>query len=187
MANKVRFGLEQVHVWPITAETSTETTYGPVIKIPGAVTLNLKAEGDENPFYADNILYFNEFSNDGYSGDLEMAIFPDDFLEKILGYVKDTNGALVESADSKSANFALAFEFKGDAKKIRHLFYKVNAGRPSIEGETISKNRTPKTESVPIKAMPDLVTKQIKVKLEEGATGYDTFFGATPYKVVVGG
>ena len=70
MANKVKFGLKNVHVFPITDDKETGVVFGEVIKVPGAVNLSLDAEGDSNEFYADDVIYWSEFSNNGYSGDL---------------------------------------------------------------------------------------------------------------------
>ena len=59
MANKVQYGLKNVHYATVTVGTNT-VTYGSPVAWPGAVSLSLSAEGDTNDFYADNIKYFNE-------------------------------------------------------------------------------------------------------------------------------
>ena len=43
----------------------------------------MEPQGDSSPFYADNIVYFTSISNTGYEGDLEMALFPDQFKKRI--------------------------------------------------------------------------------------------------------
>ena len=53
--------------------------------IPGAVSLSLDAEGETNPFYADGIVYFRTTANNGYSGDLEIAL-PDRRSSTVLHY-----------------------------------------------------------------------------------------------------
>lgn len=183
MANKVKFGLKNVHVFPITTDSADEVVFGDVIKVPGAVTLGLDAEGDANEFYADDMVYWAEYSNNGYSGDLEIALIPEEFEVKILGNTRDANGAIVESADDKSVPYALAFEFDGDDKKTRHILYHVTSSRPSIQGQTKEAQTTPTTDTLSMKAIAATDTRQIKARLTEGSTGYDTFFTA-PYKVV---
>lgn len=180
MANKVKFGLKNVVVFPITEDTAERLTYGSAIKISGAVSLSIKASGDSNEFYADDTIYFSEFSNNGYEGDLEVALIPEDFEIGILGYAKDKNGAISESTAIKAKNYALAFEIDGDSKKTRHLLYKCNSSRPDLEGETKKEKTEPKTDKLSIKAMPTLKDGLIKIKIEQGKTGYDTFFDA-PY------
>jgi len=82
--NKVKFGLKNVHYAAIT-ETEGVVTYAEPVKIPGAVSISLSAEGEESSFYADDIKYFNQFANNGYAGDLEMALIPDAFRVAVLG------------------------------------------------------------------------------------------------------
>ena len=58
---------------------------GDSTKIPGAVAFT-SPEGDSNTFYADDSPYFIVTSNNGYTGDLEMANFPDEVLAEALGW-----------------------------------------------------------------------------------------------------
>lgn len=174
--NKIKFGLKNVHIFPITDATSSKVTYGSVIKIEGAVSLSLKAEGSSNPFYADDVVYFNQFSNNGYSGELEIALIPEEFETQILGMTKDQNGAIIESTNDKAKNYALAFEFDGDKTQTRHIFYNCSSSRPDIEGATKSDKTDPKTDKISIEAMPALDTGDVKAKITKGSTGYDTFF-----------
>lgn len=180
MANKVKFGLKNVHVWPITTDTAESVVFGEVIKVPGAVNLSLDAEGDSNEFYADDVVYWSEFSNNGYSGDLEIALIPEDFEVEILGNVRDSNGAIIEKADAKSVPYAMAFEFDGDQNKTRHILYHVTSSRPSIQGQTKESQTNPTTDTISMKAIAATDTKAVKAKLAEGQTGYDEFF-TTPY------
>lgn len=180
--NKVKFGLKNVHVWPITEATSEKITYGEVIKVPGAVSLSLEASGDSNPFYADDMIYWNQYSNNGYEGELEIALIPEEFEVQILGYLKDKNGAIVESNASKSKNYAMAFEFDGDVTQTRHIFYNCSSSRPDIEGATTEDKIEPQTDTISITTAPASDTGYVKARLEKGQTGYDTFF-TTPYQV----
>lgn len=180
--NKVKFGLKNVHVWPITEATSEKITYAEVIKVPGAVSLSLEASGDSNPFYADDMIYWNQYSNNGYEGELEIALIPEEFEVQILGYLKDKNGAIVESNSSKAKNYAMAFEFDGDVTQTRHIFYNCSSSRPNIEGATTEDKTEPQTDTISITTAPASDTGYVKARLEKGQTGYDTFF-TTPYQV----
>ena len=91
--NKVKFGLSNVHVAKIT-EQDGEITYGTPFAMPGAVALSAEPEGETTPFYADNIQYYVAVSNNGYTGELELAMAVKEFLTQILGQQEDTNGAL---------------------------------------------------------------------------------------------
>ena len=58
----------------------------------------LYTSGDSSPFYADGIVYFRSTANNGYSGDLEIALIPEWFRTEILKEELDNNGVLIENA-----------------------------------------------------------------------------------------
>lgn len=95
------------------------------------------AEGESSPFYADGIVYIRSVTNNGYSGDLEIALIPEWFRTGILQETLDGKGVLVENIGvGESVKFALLFEFDGDVNAIRHVLYNCTTSRPSIESET---------------------------------------------------
>lgn len=187
MANKVKFGLSEVHIAPITAVSDSAYTYGTIFTIPGAVNLTLDRAGDETEFYADNIKYFTQSANQGYTGSLEMALFNEDFRTKILNEIKDTNGALIEDATKGTVGFALGFQIDGDAANRRYWYYNVMANRPSNNSSTIEASKDPQTETVDITAAPratDKLVRAVMEKTEDNATAYNAFF-TTVYETSV--
>jgi len=175
VSNKVKFGLKNVYYAVIT-ETDGTITYGTPEPIPGAVNLTLDAAGESVQFYADDRVYFEENTNDGYTGNLEIALIPDDFRKDVLGEIEDAKGALIENKDAKAKHFALLFEFDGDAKKTRHVLYYVLASRPSVAGATTTNTKEPQTETMNITARPAPGTGDVKAKVPQGSNAYDTFF-----------
>ena len=79
MGNKVKYNLKNVHAAKLTRTEDGGYSYETPRAIPGAVSISLDAEGDTSPFYADGIVYFRSVSNNGYSGDLEIALIPEWF------------------------------------------------------------------------------------------------------------
>jgi len=156
--NKVKYNLKNVHAAKLTesvVDGVTKYTYAEPKAIPGAVSISLDAEGDSSPFYADGIVYFRSVSNNGYSGDLEIALIPEWFRTDILQEMLDKNGVLVEKSDNaESVKFALLFEFDGDIRAIRHVMYNCTASRPSIESETKEDKIEPGTETLSLTADP---------------------------------
>lgn len=155
MGNKVKYNLKNVHAAKLTKGSEGVFTYATPKPIPGAVSISLEAEGESSPFYADGIVYFRSTSNNGYSGDLEIALIPEWFRTEILNEELDKNGVLVEKATVKETEkFALLFEFDGDEKAIRHVLYNCSTSRPSIESETKEESIAPGTEKLTLTADP---------------------------------
>jgi phi13 family phage major tail protein len=177
MSNKIKYGLKNVHYAVIT-NNSGVISFATPVRVPGAVNLALSAAGEKVEFYADDDPYFITNTNAGYDGDLEMALIPDTFRVDVLGETIDANGAQIENANVIPKDFALLFEFNGDANATRHVMYNVNAARPNVEGSTKTKTLEPKTESLSITASPAIDTANVKAKLKPTDTGYDTFYTA---------
>lgn len=153
MADKVKFGIKNVHVFPITAWNSGVPTYGTVIDIPGTVSLSLDKQGDTNDFYADNIKYYTSVANNGYSGTLEVAVIPDAFRENILNYIKDTKNVLVEDM-AEPTPFAMTFEEDGDQDGTKFVLYNGTATRPSLDKSTTTDSKEPSTQTLDISFAP---------------------------------
>ena len=154
--NKVHFNLKNVHIAILTKNADGTFTYDTPVALPGAVSMNMEAQGDSSAMYADGIVWYRSVSNNGYSGDLEIAIISDWFRKNILKEIKDVNGVYVERSDSNDpVYFAMLFEFEGDMHAIRHVFYNCTvSARPTVESSTKEENIEPGTETLSITADP---------------------------------
>lgn len=179
MKNKVKFGLSNVHIAKMIFGEDGTITYDTPFAIPGAVNLSLDAEGEETPFYADNIKFYSSYANNGYSGDLEIADIPEEFRIKILGEKKDKNGALIESSDVEIAPFALMYQIEGDQNGRRCVYYNTTASRPSSEASTVEGSKEPKTDTLSITTGPRSTDRKVRAILEKNETNaalYDSFY-----------
>jgi phi13 family phage major tail protein len=187
--NKIRYGLCNVHYAKATVSEDGKVTYDVPVKIPGAVSLSIKPVGSSNPFYADNIEYFNVITNNGYDGDIEIANIPDSFRTDILKEALDeTDKVLTENADNVASEyFALLYQFEGDVKARRHVLYYCNAQRPEQSGKTKNDKTEPDTEKLTISARPRPDTLDVKASTTEDTPQavYDAWFTAVYEKAVV--
>lgn len=148
--NKVQFGLKNVHYALL-----KDGVYDAPVAVPGAVNLSLSAEGDMQKFYADNIAYFVTNTNNGYSGDLELARIPDLMYRDVFGFnLSETDKVLSEDANAQAAVFALMFQIDGDQNNSCFVLYSCTASRPDIGSQTKEETTEPRTQTVSLSAVP---------------------------------
>lgn len=168
--NKVKYGLKNVY-WAMQESVSDGVaTYAVPKHWPGAVNLNLPPQGETVKFYADNVAYYVSATNDGYQGDFESALIPDEFAQEALGekLVADDN-VQVEYANVEGKIFALLFEFEGDQKAVRHVLYNCTASRGTVSSSTVTNTKTPSTSTLTITAAP-LADGKVKAKTTAATT-----------------
>lgn len=163
-SNKVKYNLKNVHYAKLTIGEDGAPSFASPVHIPGAVSLSMSPEGETTPFYADGVVYYQSVSNNGYTGDLEMALIPDEFRTEILGDTVDaTDKVVLENALANPSPFALLFEFDGDRKAIKHVLFNCTATRPNVEGSTTTESKEPSTETMTLAATP-LPNGNVKAK-----------------------
>lgn len=184
MPNKIKYGLKNVYYAVATIAADGSATFDTPVAIPGAVSLSMEPQGENTPFYADNIVYWVGAANNGYEGDLEIARVPDSFKTDVLGYIASGNGLLVEDANAAAGHFALLFQFEGDVKATRHVMYNCTATRAAAAGTTKGESIEPETESMTITAtsiyVAALETDIVKSETDANTstTVYDAWFDA---------
>ena len=163
-ANKVKYGLKNVHYALVTETVATDgsgaitSSYGSLKALAGAVSLSMSSSASKSVFRADNEDYYVSYGQGGYEGTLEVARVNEDFLKDVLALKQDDDKILVEdSAAFKTVNyFALVFEFDGDQHETKHCLYKCSASRPDVASQTTGEGGStdPQTESLTITAVP---------------------------------
>lgn len=152
--NKVQFNLKKVH-YALIAQTGNTTTWGTPVPIPGAVTLTLDPQGDVTPFHADGIIYYQSIANNGYSGDLELARFPEQMLKEVWNFEEvDTDLVLIENANKEPNPFALLYQIDGDTDNQFYCLYNCIGTRPGIGSTTNTESKEPQTQTSAISAAP---------------------------------
>lgn len=156
---KVKFGLKNVHVFPLTENTDDSGVtmeYGTPIVVPGAVNLSLDVSEDQpDPFYADDGVYYMPAGvSTGYTGNLEVAVIPDEVKTALMAFVIDAAGVIIELQEAVQKLFGMTFEIATDTKARRLVYYKCQFGRPSLAASTNTNSKTPQTDTAPITVMP---------------------------------
>lgn len=179
--NKVTFGLEKVHIAFIDEEAPQQPAWKAPIPIPGAVRWTPEGQGESSSFFADNTAYFVLSSNNGYTGELEMALIPDAILAEMLGWEFDDNGMLVETSDAMPKKFALMGQVQGDKRNRRFAYYDCQASRPSKERKTKEDSVEVATDVLSLTVSPIEIDGKPIVKgdlelSDTNATAYNSFF-----------
>lgn len=175
MANKVEFGISELHVGTYTENGGT-VTLGTPYHQKGAVSFSPEEQSENNTFYADNIAYWSGYSGGTFEGDLEVAKFDDAFKTQFLGYKTLTNGGLAIVKNATKPNVYIAFQVEGDAESRRVIFYNCALGVISREFNTIEESKEPATETLGITCLGDNATGVSMASLKPGDAGYDTLF-----------
>lgn len=150
VANKIKFGISKCYYAP-----KGVSGYGSPVALPGAVSFTFDPQGELFKFYADNIEYYRVANNNGYSGDLELALVPDHFRTAVLGETIDsTDKVIIEEVLNSSTEFALGFQIEGDQDNPRFWFYNCVATRPSTGGKTKEGTVDVETEKIHITSSP---------------------------------
>jgi len=171
MANKVEFGISQLHVGTYTDADGT-VTLGTPYHQKGAVSFSPEEKSEQNNFYADNIIYWSGYSGGSIEGDLEVAMFDDEFKTQFLGYRALTNGGLANVKNASKPNVYIAFQVEGDAEARRVILYNCTLGAITREYETIEDSKEPATETLGVTCIGDNTTGVTMAVLKPGDTGY---------------
>lgn len=177
MANKVEFGISQLHVGTYTESNGT-VTLGTPYHQKGAVSFSPEEQSEQNNFYADNIVYWSGYSGGTLEGDLEVAMFDDAFKTQFLGYKALTNGGLANVKNPTKPSVYIAFQVEGDDESRRVILYNCSLGGITREYNTIEESKEPTTETLPVTCVGDNASGVTMAVFKEDDAGYSTLFTA---------
>jgi len=178
MANKVEFGISQLHVGTYTVDDQGAVTLGTPYHQPGAVSFSPEEQSENNTFYADNIAYWSGYSGGTFEGDLEVAKFSDEFKTQFLGYRALTNGGLANVKNATKPNVYIAFQVEGDEESRRVILYNCSLGVIGREFATIEESKEPATETLGVTCTGDNATGVTMASFKPADQGYNTLFTA---------
>lgn len=176
MANKVEFGISELHVGTYTVDDQGVVTLGTPYHQPGAVSFSPEEQSENNTFYADNIAYWSGYSGGTFEGDLEVAKFSDEFKTQFLGYRALRNGGLANVKNAQKPNVYIAFQVEGDAESRRVILYNCSLGVIGREFNTIEDTKEPTTETLGVTCTGDNATGVTMASFKPDDAGYATLF-----------
>ena len=176
--NKVEFGTSNFHMGLYTIDTNGKAKLEAPIHVPGMRALSLEAESEESKFFADDVVYYSDFTDNGFKGDLYMALFPDEFKLKFLNFAELTDGGIAQVKGMPAKNVYFAFEGKGDKERRRHIFFNASLGAIKREHKTIEEGKEIEEESIAITVVGDNGSGIMKISYSEGDAGYEKVFTA---------
>ena len=176
MANKVEFGISQLHVGTYTVDDQGNVTLGSPYHQKGAVSFSPEEQSELTNFYADNIVYWSGYSGGSFEGDLEVAKFDDAFKTQFLGYRTLANGGLANVKNASKPSVYIAFQVEGDAESRRVIMYNCSLGAITREFATIEEEKEPATETLAVTVTGDNGTGVSMASYRPDDAGYDTLF-----------
>lgn len=182
-ANKVEFGISNLHVGTYTDVNGT-VTLGTPYHQKGAVSFSPEENSDQNIFYADNTAYYSTYSGGSIEADLEVAMFDDKFKTDFLGYVTLTDGGLANVKNASKPAVYIAFQVEGDAESRRVILYNCSLGAISREFSTVEETIEPTTETVSVTATGVAGNGVTMAVYSETDSGYSTLFSAPAAPVI---
>lgn len=178
--NKVVFGIRNVHFGTYTVGTTGTATLGSPFALPGTVNMTLEPDSEESVFWADDTKYYTSYSDNGFTGELENAYFPDAFKTQFMNYITLSDGGIAQIKGQKNKTVYMMFESEGDAEKRRGIIYNVELGQINREYSTTEDTQEPQTATLSFTVNGDNKTGITKVSYGESASGYSTLFTNPP-------
>jgi len=176
MANKVEFGISQLHIGTYTVGENGAVTLGTPYHQKGAVSFSPEEQSELTNFYADNIVYWSGYSGGSFEGDLEVAKFDDEFKTQFLGYRTLSDGGLANVKNATKPNVYIAFQVEGDAEARRVIMFNCSLGVINREYNTIEEEKEPATETLAVTVTGDNATGVSMASYKPDDAGYATLF-----------
>ena len=126
--------------------------FGAPVFISGMKSFNSEVEQNSTAVYADDIVYATIDGAKKRTGEAELLYIPEAYASMALGYVKQTNGMLVDTGVKQNHCIFYVETVKdkdtGKTTEILHYFYNVTATEGEIESATVEDEVDVKTMTI---------------------------------------
>ena len=182
--DKVMFGICNVHFGTYEVDGDGNVTLGAPYHVPGSVNLSLEPDSEEVKFYADNVEYWTTYSDNGYTGELENALFDDQFKLNFMNYIQLDDGGIAQLKGVQNKKVYMMFEAETDIAARRCILYNLSLGQITREYATTEASAEPQTAKLPFTVTGDNATKITRVAYKPSDATYDSMFTTPPVPVL---
>ena len=184
--NKVVFGVSNLYFGTYEVVNGT-VTLGTPYHLPGTVNISLDAEAESNTFYADNVAYWTGYSDNGYTGTIENALFTDEFKTTFMNYIALDDGGVAQIKGKQNKTVYIMFQGEGDQEARRHILYNVALGQITREYATTEDTIEPQTASLDFTVSGDNGTGIVRAAYKPADSAYNTMFTTPPVPTLPAG
>lgn len=178
--NKVMFGVSNLYFGTYTVNDQGSVVLGAPMHVPGTVNISLEAESEENSFYADNVKYWSGYSDNGYTGEVENALFDDEFKIAFMNYIRLDDGGIAQIKGQQNKAVYMMFQADGDVENRRMILYNISLGQITREHATTEDSTEPQTATLPFSVSGDNTTGITRVSYAPTDAVYNTMFTTPP-------
>lgn len=182
--NKVMFGVSNLYFGLYTVDAGGTVTLGTPMHVPGTVNISLEADSEENKFYADNVVYWSGYSDNGLSGEIENALFDETFKTTFMNYIALDDGGIAQIKGMQNKDVYMMFQAEGDQEARRMIMYNVALGQITREYATTEDSIEPQTATLPFTVNGDNGTGITRVGYDPASATYATMFTTPPVPVL---
>ena len=175
-------GLKNLVIAPLLTDTETETTYGDLQKVAGAIEASITPDNSDP-----DVQYFDDAEGDVLYPDPELtfktklADLPLVIQEMIFSNELDDNGVLIRKASDKPGYFAVGFKSEKANGKYRYIWLYKTRAKPVTENYATreGKSVTRQTGEVEWTAVKRVSDGRYQAVADEGENGFTAEKAAT--------
>ena len=184
MAIKRQIGLRDFHVAPIETDTSSETNYGDIVKIPGIISANISIERGTETYSSDDTIEEVISSLSSITVEVEVSNLSASERSLLLGQ-KVNKGAVASNVDDIAGEVAIMFRSQKTNGHYRYICLpKGKFSEPAESYATKTDSTTAQTLTMTFTGMQLNSNGNYKISVDSDEPGVDSSFVSSFFEQV---
>lgn len=184
MAIKRQIGLRDFHVAPIVTDTSSETNYGDIVKIPGIISANISIERGTETYSSDDTIEEVISSLNSITVEVEVSNLSASERSLLLGQ-KVNKGAVASNVDDIAGEVAIMFRSQKTNGHYRYICLpKGKFSEPAESYATKTDSTTAQTLTMTFTGMQLNSNGNYKISVDSDEPGVDSSFVSSFFEEV---